>query len=117
MQMMNHPKSSAKIVWIYSAITGICVGILWVVASHLPGPVLVTLPMLTVVAFLLVGMLASKQTNRGRTGTLAGLVAGLTTEIILLWVVPLLQGAKLNLFSLEAAFHVIMVLGIGAGMG
>src|SRR5947209_5628729 len=112
MQMKKPPKSSAKVVWTYGAITGGCVGILWGV-SQLVGLVL---PMtLTMVALLLVGMLASKQTGRVRTGTLAGLVAGLTAGSIM-WVVPLLEGgARPNLFSL--AIILAWMLVFGAGMG
>jgi hypothetical protein len=110
--MMMPPKSLAKVVWIYGAITGVCVAILWRGASQLLGPILITL---TMVAFLLVGLLAAKQTNRVRIGTLAGLVAGLTT-VIILCVVPLLVqgGARLSLFDLTFP---IMMLSISTGMG
>src|SRR5436190_19085904 len=83
MQMMNTPKNSTKVVWIYGAITGICVGIILWGVSHLVGPVLGILPaLLTMMGFLVVGRLAAKQTDQVRTGTLAGLVAGLISGII-----------------------------------
>jgi len=84
-------ESSAKVVWTYGVICGVCIGILWVV-YHLVG-LIVFIPtvVLTIVALLLVGMLASKQTGRVRTGTQAGLVAGLTGGIIIVILIIALQ--------------------------
>jgi len=114
--LMKPPKNSTKVVWTYGAITGVCVGIIWwgvsPLVSHLVGPVLGILPVpLTMVGFLVVGILAAKQTDRVRTGTLAGLVAGLTSAIILV----LLEGARPDLFSLAITF--LVMLGFGAGIG
>src|SRR5438105_3741606 len=102
--MMNPAKSSAKVVWTYGAITGVCVGIILWGVSHLVGPVLGILPsLLTMMGFLVVGRLAAKQTDRVRTGMLAGVVAGLTSGIISV----LLDGAGPDLFSLAITFLVM----------
>jgi len=118
--MMKNSNSPTKVVWTNGAITGVCVGILWGVSqliSQRVGPVMsLLLTTFTMVAFLLVGMLASKQTNRVRTGMLAGLVAGLTAGSIM-WVVSLLEGeARLALFSLAIILAWILVFGTGMGM-
>ena len=130
-QWMNAPDSSAKTVWIYGAITGICLGICFGILGIVPldysigSSLIIVLPM---VAFLLAGMLASKQTGRVRTGSLAGLVAGLTAGIIgwaSMWAWGLMTGVihmelsgllmVLNQLSLEA-ISLVFLLSVGAGI-
>jgi len=133
--MMKPPKSSAKVVWTYGAITGVCLSILWFVAlfrgslGFIPSILLAIVP--TMVAFLLVGMLASKQTGRVRTGTLAGLVAtfigGSLIGGSLMWeILPLMLALRRDglltvheLFDafLSLAFAVECMLGVGTGLG
>ena len=115
--MMKFFKSPTKVVWTYGAITGICVAILSIVPPNLehndvPGSITMgnLVIVLTMVAFLLAGMLL-KTDGSIHTGSLAGLVAGLTSGIILS-VVTLLQGARPDLNALF-----VFMLGIGAVMG
>lgn len=115
MQMEKPTKTLAKITWIYGAMCGVCLGVLSIV-SQLVGPAMVTFSWtLTMVAFLLVGMLAAKRTGQVRTGILVGLVAGLASGIILSVISLLEGGAQPNLSALAITFP--LMLGFGAGMG
>ncbi len=133
--MMKPAKSSAKIVWIYGAITGVClfvilafVRVLLLLRPIPIGPKLILDIILLIGPFLLVGMLASKQTGRVRTGTLAGLVAGLTGGIIfsvlIVWLMtPMLigkvrSGLKTGVtFLVAEAIVLVLVLGLSIGIG
>jgi hypothetical protein len=70
----------------------------------------------TTVAFLLIGLLASKHTGRARTGTLAGLVAGLTGWTVLWmfyeWVSSISKSQRVGF-----VLGVLIMLSIGAGIG
>jgi len=113
--MTNAPKSSAKIVWTYGTICGVCFGMIYLAMTmghvDIPGGIggavnyirIITLPL----SFLLVGMLASKQTGRVHTGMQAGLVAGLTEWIIFFLTV--------EMWRLSLASLVILVLSLAAG--
>ena len=91
---------------------------------HIRALLIIILP---IVAFLLAGMFASKQTGRVRAGSLAGLVAGLTAGIIAwagTWAWALIAGqidmgpglmTVLNQLPLEA-ISLVFLLGIGAGI-
>jgi len=127
--------SSAKVVWTYGATTGVGLGILLIVTLlFAPPPILlIGFILAPIVAFLLVGMLASKQTGRVRTGRLAGYVAGLTCGIMIcaaIWVL-ILNGVVRKfgwtdsnhwpniLMGLAIGFGAILGVsaGIGAGIG
>ncbi|HEY4035147.1 MAG TPA: hypothetical protein VGL94_14400, partial [Ktedonobacteraceae bacterium] len=134
-QWMNAPNSSAKIVWTYGTISGICLGIClgtlaiapleYTPVVHIRALLIIILP---IVAFLLAGMFASKQTGRVRAGSLAGLVAGLTAGIIAwagTWAWGLLAGqidmgppglmTVVNQLPLEA-ISLVFLLGVGTGI-
>ncbi len=110
MQMMKFSKSSAKIVWAYGVICGVCYSILEFVSLHLVlsgdvGSVVNFIkPIILSTLLFYMCMLASKQTGQVRTGMQVGLVAGLTIGIIY----PFISG--LNLASL-----LILALALGGG--
>ena len=115
MQTMKPPKSSAKIIWTYGAICGVCFSILWLIFEHLVtsnttgGTIWTTLRTSSMgVSFLVAGILASKQTGRVRTGMMAGLVTGLIAGIIISAVDMLVTRPSLG-------FILIVVLALVAG--
>jgi len=120
-QMMKPPKSSVKIVWTYGTICGICSGMLWLILEHLVlsniigGVVWTTLRTSSIGTLSLVmGMLASKQTGRVRTGIQAGLVAGLIQGIIIAAFNMLVTRPN---FSLGSVVIVVLALVAGAVIG
>ena len=122
--MMKPPKSSAKIVWTYGPICGICLGMIYLamilVHVDLPGGIgeavpsrvasLIRVAILYIPIFL-VGMLASKQTGQVRTGMQTGLVTGLTVGIMVL------ASSMLPSFTLPSVGVVVLILGAGALIG
>lgn len=132
--MMKFSKSSTKVVWTYGAIpgtiAGICLGILPIIPlEYAPAGLIhnILVIVLPIVTLLLAGMLASKQTGRVRTGSLAGLVAALTGGIIAwagFWVAVQMghMGLSWGLTRevntlLPETLSFVFLLGIGAGIG
>jgi hypothetical protein len=122
---MEPPKASTKVMWTYGAIAGICLGILLIVILQFaPPPILpVGLILASIVGFLVVGMLASKQTGQVRTGRLAGLVTGLACGIMIcayIWMQALIEvlirGVRnFGLTDGSSWFAVLIGLAIGFG--
>lgn len=112
---MKPPESSAKIIWTYGVITGVCLpivvyGVLWIAnflgVGYLLGGIgyLCLALALVIAALLLVGMLATKRTGQVRAGRLAGLVAGLTVGIILcafVWIFVVIGGGAQRIGSID----------------
>lgn len=120
MQMMKPPKSSAKIVWTYGTICGVCVSMLWligglVLSNTIGDTVWNALRVILGASFLLVGMPASRQTDQMLTGTQAGLVAGLTEGIILDAVNIVITRPNPSLDSVVEGSVVLIGLALGAG--
>jgi len=120
--MIKSPKSSAKIVWTYGPICGICSGMIYLAMSmahvNLPGSLGWVLPFIRMsilgMAFFLAGRLASKQTGQVRTGMQTGLVTGLTVGIIILASGMLITRPSLTLSSVGP---LVLILGISALFG
>jgi hypothetical protein len=80
-------KSSAKIIWTYGLIFGICFGIIMIITEllalkNVTGSLLTWVRALLFMPLFLAGVLAAKRTGLLRTGTLAGILAGLTGGLI-----------------------------------
>ena len=120
MQMMKPRKSSAKIVWTYGTICGVCVSTLWLIGglvlSNVIGDAVWTvLYAILGVSLVVAGTLASRQTGQMLTGMQAGIVAGLTGVIIIGTISTLIIRPIPSLASLVVSSAVLVVFALGGG--
>lgn len=115
--MIKPPNSSAKLVWIYGTICGVCFGIIWLISQSLVPSNAIGHALsggIICGSFWMVGMLASKKVGLVRTGMQAGLVAGLTAGIVIGTVSLLVPRPS---FSMAVVVVVALSIIAGAAIG
>src|SRR5260370_40306155 len=77
-------RGGAAFLWKWGAICGVVLGVIQIIISLLPLGSLKTILDLLVwlIGFFVIGLFAARQTGRGRTGALFGLVSGVFCSLI-----------------------------------
>ena len=134
-------RGGAAFIWKWGAICGVVLGMIQIIISLLPlGSKTILDVLVWLIAFIVIGLFAARQTGRVRTGALVGLVAGLIGGLIgrVLFVIiqiatngqqitQALNQADISLGELNTADVVVIVialiflvaleLGLGASIG